>query len=159
MSYKKPWEIVKREYDAKLEAAKKERERMTLDMFAPASPYNVKYHYQLNISNNVLNIFYEDTIRRKKLGRPPFSDDDRVKWEQCLWPILRKHFMKYDRRCASEFPAKLPQAGHITIGLADWKREGFELFINNKLDVPTALEEFARKEAEIEYGKSKDISV
>ena len=158
-SYCKPWEMAKKEYAKKLEAEKRERERRKLAIFTPACPYNVKYHYQLSIDNKVLNIFYEDTIRRKKLGHPPFSDDDRVKWEQCLWSILRKHFMKYDRRCASEFPAKLPQEGHITIGLVDWKREGFELFVNNELDVPTALQEFARKEAKIEYGKCGDKEV
>lgn len=156
-NYCKPWEKVKKEYAKKLEAEKRERERRMLAIFASACPYNVEHHYQLSISNKVLNVFYEDTIKRKKLGHPPFSDDDRVKWEQCLWKILRKHFMKYDRRCALGLPAKLPQEGHITIDLADWKRESFELFINNKLDVPTALKEFALEEAKINYGKCKSV--
>lgn len=152
-TYCTPWEKSKKEFAEKLEAERRERERRALAVFAPACPYNVEHHYQLSINNKVLNVFYEDTIKRKKLGHPPFSDADRPKWEQCLWKILRKHFMKYDRRCASEYPAKLPKEGHITFGLADWKREGFELFINNKLDVAAALVEFAEKEAEIEYGK------
>lgn len=152
-NYCKPWEKAQKEFAEKLEKEKRDRERRTLAIFAPPCPYNVKYHYQLNINNKVLNIFYEDTVRRKKVGHPPFGDTDRPKWEQCLWKILCKNFMKYDRRCASEFPASLPKEGHITFGLADWKREGFELFINNKLDVAAALGEFAEKEDEIEYGK------
>ena len=110
-NYSKPWEKAKKEYAEKLAAEKREREQRILKIFSPACPYNIEHHYQLSINNKVLNIFYEDTIKRKKLGHPPFSDDDRPKWEQCLWEILRKHFMEYDRKCASEFPAKLPQEG------------------------------------------------
>lgn len=156
-NYCKPWEKAQKEFAEKLEKEKHDRERRALAIFAPPCTYNVKYHYQLNINNKVLNVFYEDTIKRKKLGHPPFSDVDRPKWEQCLWKILRKHFMKYDRRCASEYPAKLPKEGHITFGLADWKREGLELFVNNKLDVVAALGEFAKEEADIVYGRKKNI--
>lgn len=134
----------------------RERERRKTDIFSCVCPYNLEQHYQLNISNTVINAFYEDTVKRRKLGHPPFSDKQRRAWERCLWTFLRKQYLKYDRKSAQEVPKELSKTEHMSDVLFGWRQEYFELYINNELDVPSALKLFAREEEKIDYANCED---
>ncbi|MDE6763625.1 MAG: hypothetical protein K2J73_08110 [Oscillospiraceae bacterium] len=129
----------------------RECENRKTDLFTGVCPYTLQHHYHLNINNTVLNIFYEDTVKRRKLGHPPFSDSQRQAWEKCLWKFLRKRYMKYDPKYAREVPKELPQDEHISGKLSGWRKDFFKTFINTTLDVPEALELFAREEEKIDY--------
>lgn len=134
----------------------RERDRRKTDIFSGVCPYNLEQHYQLNISNTVINAFYEDTVRRRKLGHPPFGDKQRRAWERCLWTFLRKQYLKYDRKSAQEVPKELSKTEHMSDVLFGWRQEYFELYINNVLDVPSALKSFAREEEKIDYANCED---
>lgn len=132
----------------------RERERRKTDLFTNVCPYTLEHGYQLNVNNTVIRQFYEHS----KLGRPPFSDPQRRAWEACLWNFLRKQYMKHDRQYAKEIPIRFPSDQHMSKVLWGWRLEFFELFINNTLDVPTALELFAQEEAGIDYKKLMEVS-
>ncbi|MCM1023853.1 MAG: hypothetical protein NC395_07315 [Prevotella sp.] len=129
----------------------RERENRKTDIFSGACSYTLKHSYHLNINNTVLNAFYEDTVKRRGLGHPPFSDRQRRAWEKCLWKFLRSRYMKYDPRYAREVPKELPRDAHISGILFGWREDFFKTFINTTLDVPEALELFAREEENIDY--------
>lgn len=129
----------------------RDRERRKTDLFTGVCPYTLEHHYHLNINNAVLNAFYEDTVKRRRLGHPPFSDSQRRAWEKCLWEFLRKRYMKYNPQYARVLPKKLPQDKHISEDVFGWLEDFFKIYINETLDVPEALELFAREEEKIDY--------
>ncbi len=61
-----------------------EAQKRATGLFTGVCPYTLEHHYHLNINNTVINAFYEDTIRRHKLGHPPFGDGQRAAWENTL---------------------------------------------------------------------------
>lgn len=134
-----------------------ERERRKMAFFTAKSGYAIEYGYQLNVNNTVINAFYEDTVKRRKLNRPPFSDSQRRAWESCLWRFLRKQYLKYDKKSASEVPKELSRTEHMSEVLFGWRLDYFELYINNILDISSATKLFAREEEKIDYGNCKDI--
>lgn len=138
----------------------REIERRKTALLAGASKYNLTYHIQLNVNNTVINAFYEDTIRRRKRGRPPFGDREecpqRQAWEACLWTFLRKQFMKHDRTSAKLIPIRIFRDKPMGAVVFGWLLEHFELYINNTMDVPAALELFAAVESEIDYDNCKE---
>ncbi|MCM1328393.1 MAG: hypothetical protein NC253_03045 [Ruminococcus sp.] len=155
-SYATPW--VKNEARQAEEA--RERERRKLSLFTEPSKYCIAHGIQLNVNNTVINAFYEDTIRRRKLGHPPFGDREecpqRQAWEACLWTFLRKQFMRHDSETAKLIPIRLFRDKHMSEVLFGWRLEFFEMFINNTLDVPEALKKFAAEEEKIDYKNCKE---
>lgn len=121
-----------------------EAQKRAADLFTGVCPYTLEHHYHLNINNTVLNVFYEDTIRRHKLGHPPFGDNQRCVWEQCLWEFLRGQYMKYEPKYARMLPKELPRDEHISGKVFGWLEDFFKTFINYTMDVPKALELFAK---------------
>lgn len=127
------------------EIADEARKRAT-DLYAGVCSYNLKYRYQLSINNTVINAFYEDTIKRHKLGHPPFSDPLRVEWEKSLYKFLRDRYMKYNPKYARMLPKELPQDERISEKVFNWLEDFFKTFINDTMDVPEALELFAEQD-------------
>lgn len=123
-----------------------EAQKRATELYTGVSPYTLKYHCQLNINNTVINAFYEDTIKRHKLGHPPFSDSQRAAWENILWKFLRSRYMKYERKYAKMLPKELPRDEHISGKVFGWLEDHFKTFINNIMDVPEALELFAEED-------------
>ena len=122
-------------------------ERQKPELFSGVCPYNLQQRYQLNVNNLVINKFYNNS----RLGRPPFSDPQRRAWEDCVWKVLRKQFGRHDRQTVKRIPTKLPSDSHISNKLFGWLLEDFERFVNYTMDVPEALEEFAKEEAKADY--------
>ncbi|MBP1562064.1 MAG: hypothetical protein J6C96_12595 [Oscillospiraceae bacterium] len=127
-----------------------QRERRKLSLFT--TPLN-KYGYQLNVNNPVINALYEDYIKRYGILRPP-SDTQRTLFEKSLWNFLRRLYRKYDPKAPDVPP--LPKDGHISAEFFGWRREQFEIFVNNVLDVPKTVELFRRVKIKIEEDNSND---
>ena len=153
----------KAHYLSAYEKSEKERaellrrlERQKQEFFTGASSYNLKHHIQLNVNNTVIQKFYNCS----KLGRPPFGDREenpqRQAWEACLWTFLRKQFMKHDRQTAKSLPIRISRDKPMSDVVIGWLLEHFELYINNTLNVPEALNLFAEAEAEVDYKNCKD---
>lgn len=121
-----------------------EAQKRATDLFTGVCPYTLEHHYHLNINNTVLNAFYEDTIKRHKLGHPPFGDAQRAAWENSLWKFLRSRYMKYEPKYARMLPKELPRDEHISGKVFGWLEDSFKTFINYTMDVPEALELFAK---------------
>lgn len=143
--YISPYEKDKKERAEILRAT----ERRKFELFSSPCQYNLQHRYQLNPNNLVINKFYNGS----KLGRPPFGDLQRRVWEDCLWNILRRQYMKYDCKNAKGIPVHLPSDEHISNKLMGWRLEYFELFVNNAMDISAALKDFAENEEMIDYGK------
>lgn len=121
-----------------------EAQKRATDLFTGVCPYTLEHHYHLNINNTVLNAFYEDTIKRHKLGHPPFGDARRAAWENILWKFLRSRYMKYEPKYARMLPKELPRDEHISGKVFGWLEDSFKTFINYTMDVTEALELFAK---------------
>lgn len=121
-----------------------EAQKRATGLFTGVCPYTLEHHYHLNINNTVINAFYEDTIRRHKLGHPPFGDEQRAAWENTIWKFLRSRYMKYEPKYARMLPKELPRDEHISEKVLGWLEDYFKTFINYTMDVPEALELFAK---------------
>lgn len=125
-----------------------EAQKRATGLFTGECPYTLEHHYHLNINNTVLNAFYEDTIKRHKLGHPPFDDKEknpqRQNWESSLWEFLRGQYMEYEPKYARMLPKELPRDEHISGKVFGWLEDFFKTFINYTMDVPKALELFAK---------------
>lgn len=134
----------------------RELERRKLELFTRPCAYSVRQHCQLNPNNLVINKFYNNS----RCGCPPFGDSEknpqRQAWEACLWGVLRKQFMKYDRTAAKLIPIRLSRDKHMSGVVFGWLLEQFELYVNNTLDVSAALELFSAAEAEIDYKNCRE---
>ena len=121
---------------------KYEREKWLRSLFT--APTN-NYGYQLSACNPLIRACREDRFPRNS-----DSDPERIAFERTLWDFLRVLYKKYDPKMAREIPP-LPKDGrHISEILFGWRYEQFEIFINDKLDIPKTVELFRKVKIEVE---------
>ena len=132
-----------------------QRECRKLSLYT--DPLN-KYGYQLNANNRVINALMMDYSKRYGIyGLPGDLHDQRKKVERAIWTFLRRLYRKYDSKVPVVPP--LPKdGGHISEVLFGWRREQFELFVNNALDVPKTIALFRKVKIKIEEDEPNDTS-
>ncbi|MGN0608362.1 MAG: hypothetical protein ACI4J6_04110 [Oscillospiraceae bacterium] len=80
------------------EELRRERDKRLTDVWAAPCDYNIKYGYQLNVSNIKLNVLYEAYKKYHNIYGAP-SDRQRVAWESEVLNVIKKEYKRIYRIC------------------------------------------------------------
>lgn len=104
-----------------------------------------KYGYNLGITHPIIGAFYSDFFRRFKLPeKMGMGDSQRIEYENLLWNYIRSIYKKYDPKSAGFLPP-ISDKYFLFTKVIGWQEELLNLFLTEKLNLPKALEQFAKK--------------
>lgn len=88
---------------------------------------NNRYGYQLNVSNRLFGILYEEYITRNRIHRP-MGDGQRMEWERQIWVYLSKLYRREERHSLPDY-----DSGNLSEQVIGWQKMKLADLVNCRI--------------------------